>query len=91
MFLDTIDNEIALRKAKDLQTNIRCVESHKDTFGNEEADKWAKISLSLNNENYPNIDAVKFKNNCLSHNNQPIYQNISDIIQQIKILKYLAR
>ena len=67
------------------------MKSHKGTFRNEEADKWAKIFLLLNNENYPNIDAVKFKNNCLSHNNQPIYQNISDIIQQIQELKYLAR
>jgi ribonuclease HI len=89
--LDAIDNEIALREAKDLQTNIIWVESHKGTLGNEEADKWAKISLALNNENYPNIDAVKFKNNCLSHNNQPIYQNISDIIQQVQEIKYLTR
>ena len=74
-----------------METNLIWINGHNGVPGNEEADKWAKISLELEDENYSDIEAVKFRNNFLSYNGQPIHQNISDIIQQIQEVKYLEK
>ena len=89
--LDAIDNEISIRDRLNLYKNIEWTQSHNGTPGNEEANKWAKIALELNNENYPEIDEVKFSKNNLAHNGQPILHNISDIIQQIQEVKYIEK
>ena len=74
-----------------METNLIWINGHNGNPRNEEADKWAKISLELEDENYPNIEAVKFRNNFLSYNGQPIHQNISDIVQKIQKVLYLKK